>query len=162
MRPDLKTMLDDVRARDAALMNLMLFVDRQAMALFRVYVTVGVASAAASAAGQFNRDVLFHEARWATLAAALVLAFGCFACLKAMVPSKVGLPGRGAEFWVWARDELVTEDQMIAQYLGHAEASQAINRITNGQTAAWLSRAKRAGIAAPLAGLLVGAVGLFF
>ncbi|MER9091530.1 hypothetical protein NKI34_10430 [Mesorhizobium sp. M0700] len=160
MKADLKTILDDARARDTALINLIIFTDRQAMALFRVYVTVGAATAVAAASGLLGVDPLLHFAGPSTAAIALVLAVACWFCLRAMVPSDVGLPGRAAEFWQWTTDELISEEHVLRAYLQQTKAVQDVNRATNERGAIALSWAKRLGIAAPIAGLAIGAIGL--
>lgn len=157
---DLKIVLDDVRARDVALVNLITFTDRQAMALFRVYVTVGAATAVAAASGILGVDPLLHFAGPSTAAIALTLALACYFCLRAMVPTEIGLPGRPAEFWQWSIDERVHLEDVLSYYLDQAKAVQDRNRKTNKRGAAALTWAKRLGIMAPAAGLLVGAIRL--
>jgi hypothetical protein len=155
---DLKIVLDDVRARDLALLNLITFTDRQAMALFRVYVTVGAATAVAAASGFLGVDPLLHFAGPSTAIIALTLAFACYFCLRAMVPADIGLPGRSAEFWQWTVDDRVLVEDVLAYYLNQAKAAQDQNRKTNEKGATALAWAKRLGIVAPVAGLLVGAL----
>jgi hypothetical protein len=159
VKPDLKTMLDDVRARDSALLQLILFTDRQAMALFRIYASIAVAAAAAAAAAFGSGTAAFlMMTRWSLLAMALVLVLACIACLRAMVPAGVGLPGRGADFWQWGVEQSTTDDAFVAAYLNAARKAQDGNRRTNELGAIALMWAKRLGIAAPLVGLAVGAI----
>ncbi len=162
MKADLKTILDDARARDAALINLIIFTDRQAMALFRVYVTVGVATAVAATSGILSRDPILHFAGPPTAIIAIILAVACWFCLRAMVPSDIGLPGRAAEFWQWTTGELVTEAEALRAYLQQTKAVQDMNRATNKRGASALAWAKRLGIVAPIAGIAIGAIGMIF
>lgn len=161
MKADLKTILDDARARDTALINLIIFTDRQAMALFRVYATVGVATAVAATSGILGKDPLLHLAGPSTAIIAIVLAIACWFCLRAMVPSDIGLPGRAAEFWQWTTDELITDEDVLRVYLQQTKAVQDINRATNQRGASALAWAKRLGIIAPIAGIATGAIGMF-
>ncbi|MDX8530087.1 hypothetical protein RFM41_12110 [Mesorhizobium sp. VK25A] len=157
---DLKIVMDDVRARDAALLNLIIFTDRQAMALFRVYVTVGAATAVAAASGFLGVDPLLHFAGPSTAAIALTLGLACYFCLRAMTPADIGLPGRPAEFWQWTADDRVQVEDVIGHYLSQAKAVQDQNRKTNEEGARALAWAKRLGIIAPTTGLLIGAIRL--
>ncbi|NKM99455.1 hypothetical protein [Rhizobium leguminosarum] len=92
---DLKIALDDVRARQTALVNLIIFTDQKAMAVFRLYVTLGIAAGAAGAASFFRNDALLEFARWAMVATACWLALGALFCFRAMSRASINLPGRG-------------------------------------------------------------------
>jgi hypothetical protein len=69
---DAKMMLDDVRARDTALLNLLLTNDRQAIDLFRINVTIGSATAVAAASGFLQPESLVQTTRWATLTISII------------------------------------------------------------------------------------------
>src|SRR5690606_34033520 len=100
---DLKTVLDDVRSRDAALLTMLLATDRQAMALFRVYVPLAAALVSAALAATFEAS-WYQDARISAGAGttAAGLAIACWYCIQAITTAAVAIPGKGAEFWQWA------------------------------------------------------------
>jgi hypothetical protein len=159
---DTKAMLDDVRARDTALLTLILSNDRQAMALFRIYITIGSATAVAAAAGFLETDGFASQTKWATLAVTMVLAVASYLCQAGMTSSEVGLPGKGGDFWLWARDEAITEETALRTYLQYAKEHQELNVRVNTRAFWTLIWAKRLGMAAPIIGLIAGAASLFF
>ncbi|MCQ1778231.1 hypothetical protein NOJ05_13570 [Neorhizobium galegae] len=151
MQPeDFKLALDDVRARHLALVNLILFTDQKAMAVFRLYVTIGIAAGAAAAASFFRDDGLLIFARWSMALTAIWLALGAFFCFRAMSRGSINLPGRGPEFWAWAMDPRVETRAVIDAYLAELAERQAINRRLNERTALFLDIAVTMGIATPL------------
>jgi hypothetical protein len=162
MKPDdLKIALDDARARHQALVNLVLFTDQKAMAVFRIYVTIGVAAAVTAPAGFFRSDELLQFSRWSMSTSALMLAIGAYFCTKAMSRATINLPGRGAEFWLWAMDERVTIDKAVGAYLSELHQKQDVNRDLNEKTAAALHTAVQVGMWTPAAAVLAGLVALF-
>jgi len=158
---DLKIVLDDVRARNLALHNLILYNDRQAMDLFRLYVTIAVAGAAAALAGLFRDDELLRFMRWGVGAATIMLAIGAGLCLHAMAQVELGLPGRKAEFWQWALREDVPQEAAVAAYLDQSRAAEEKNYKINSAASDIYRYAKWAGVAAPIIGLVVGAVAVW-
>jgi hypothetical protein len=157
---DLKIAIDDARHRHLALVNLILFTDQKAMAVFRLYVTIGIAAAAAGIAGFFRDDHLLVFARWSLLASAVTLALGAYFCFKAMSRANINLPGRGAEFWQWALDDRVSLRDAVTAYLKELESRQTSNRALNERTAAELDRAVKMGISTPAVAVVVGLLAL--
>lgn len=161
---DLKSVLDDVRARDAALLAMLLSNDRQAMALFRVYVTI--AAALASAALAATLKVGWYPDFWVAAGAgatALGLSIACLLCIQAMKSAKVAMPGKGAEFWQWASREDVAEKAILDAYLAQSLFGQDNNFYINRRSSAYLQRAKRLGVASIVLGsaiVLIGASGI--
>ncbi|ODR98396.1 hypothetical protein AUC68_08105 [Methyloceanibacter methanicus] len=155
--------IDDARQRHAALTELIYFTDSQAMALLRLYSTVGIAMASASAA-LFAADPPVSTAlAWALASATVVLVIGAVFCWLAMQTLQVSLPGRGAEFWLWAMDARVTAASAFTKYLENLEKESVWNREVNDTTSQHLMAAKIAGVLAPAfafgAGLLAAQYG---
>ncbi|MBY5753701.1 hypothetical protein E0H51_07140 [Rhizobium leguminosarum bv. viciae] len=147
---DLKIALDDVRARQTALVNLIIFTDQKAMAVFRLYVTLGIAAGAAGAASFFRNDALLEFARWAMVATACWLALGALFCFRAMSRASINLPGRGPEFWQWAMRPENEPHEVAEAYLVELLDRQKVNRELNEKTAGALATAVKMGIATPL------------
>ena len=104
---------------------------------------------------------LSPEFGWGIVAAEFCIAVGCIFCLRAASSAALNLPGRGAEFWLWAAHEQVTKAHATKAYLDNIAAKQALNREVNRRTAAALKRAKQAGICAPLIGTIAGLVAIW-
>lgn len=161
---DLKILLDDVRARDAALLSMLLTTDRQAMALFRVYVPLAAALVSAALAATFK--VYWYLDGWIATgagSAALVLALACWYCIQAMKTATVAVPGKGAEFWQWATRDDIDEDVALAAYLDQSLKGQDNNFKVNRRSSNCLRMAKRLGVASIILGsgiVLVGTSGL--
>jgi hypothetical protein len=156
---EVKLALDDVRARQIALLQLIYFTDQQAIGLLRLYVTVGVAAATAASAGFSGNSSITMAAAVALSVVALLLLIGCLYCYRAMATAKIGLPGKGPEFWTWALDHPdVNLSYVVSQYLEQTRAILEQDRDTNRVTANALKRAKQLGAAALAAALLVALV----
>jgi hypothetical protein len=156
---DTKAMLDDVRGRDTAWLTLLLATDRQAMDLFRIYVTLDTAIASAMAAGIHNG--LFGITSTAMLALtpiAVCLLVGCYYCLQALNPIAVTLPGRASEFWQWARRADVDENRAVDAYLEYAEKAQVMAEKVNLKNSTDLHTAKKCGIVGVVAAVLFAVV----
>lgn len=158
---DFKLAFDDVRARQGALVSLIIFTDQKAMAVFRMYVTLGIAAGVAGAASFFRSDALLEFARWGLVATACWLAIGAMFCFKAMSRSSINLPGRGPEFWLWAMKPENEYREVVVEYLNELQRRQKANRDLNEKTAAALDTAVKIGIATPLITALAAAAPLF-
>lgn len=158
---DPKLAYDDVRARLAAMVNLILFQEQQAMALFRLYVTVGIALATVlSGAFLTAEPEALLPSRWGIATAGILIVIGAFACMMAMRPGDVALPGRGADFWLWALDG-GTSDEVSVAYMQAQIERFASNRRLNQRNDRWLRWAKGMGLLAPIAAALVTAADHF-
>ena len=158
---DPKIILDDIRARDVALLNMLLATDRQAVSLFRVYVTMAAALVSAAVAGVLKQGHTVDV--WLTsgvVIAASGLALACWLCIRAIRTAQVGMPGKGAEFWLWARREDVNEDVALDAYLSQSLAAQDINLEVNRRSSSCLRKAKRVGVWSVATGALVILFGL--
>ncbi|MCD2183659.1 hypothetical protein [Rhizobium sp. GN54] len=159
---DFKLIIDDVRARQAALVNLIIFTDQKAMAVFRLYVTLGIAAGVTGAASFFRRDELLEFARWSMVATAIWLAIGALFCFRAMSRSSINLPGRGPEFWQWALHSENDQQEVADAYLNELKERQKSNRDLNERTAAALDIAVKMGVATPIITAVAAAVPLLF
>ncbi|THK35641.1 hypothetical protein EHS39_23725 [Ensifer sp. MPMI2T] len=157
---DFKVALDDARARHTALVNLILFTDQKAMAVFRLYVTLGIGAGITAAAGFFRDDELLQFSRWSMLATAEWLAIGALFCFRAMSRSSINLPGRGAEFWQWAMLPQHGAEDVAEAYFAELLETQKANRSLNERTASALDIAVKMGIATPLITAIAGAAPL--
>jgi hypothetical protein len=157
---DFKLAFDDVRARQTALVNLIIFTDQKAMTIFRLYVTLGIAAGVTGAAGFFRPDALLEFARWGMVATACWLAVGAIFCFRAMSQSSINLPGRGPEFWLWALRPEIEYQEVVEAYLHELQERQKSNRDLNEKTAAAMNVAVKMGIATPLITAVAAAVPL--
>lgn len=155
---EFRTVIEDARTRHAAVLALIYFTDQQAMGLMRLFMTVGIATASGAAAGLTSSTLLPRPAGWALLAATLVFSVGAALCLMAMRSANINLPGRGADFWLWALDEAqVDREKALRAYLANLRDKLAMNNQTNARSAAALTAAKWCAALAPLAALLSAA-----
>jgi hypothetical protein len=154
---ELPIALEDARTRHQSLIDLILFNDQQAMSLLSVYVTLATA-AAGLALTTLSAEPLIPMAAAVGLATSVVLLFAAsFFCFWAMPPATMALAGEGADFWLWAvREEQVAFKRAALDYLERLNASQGLNRDLNANAGYWLKMAKRLGIVAPIASLIVG------
>ncbi len=81
-------------------------------------------------------------------------------CLVALRGSKINLPGRGPEFWLWAiQHEDITDSQAAVAYLEALKKGAELNSRVNKNAALWHGRAKQATAAAPVSAVV--AVGTY-
>lgn len=159
---DWKIALDDARKRHEALTALILFTDTQALNLLKLYLTLGIAAASGAFAGLTSLAVIPFAVSCALIGASLLMLIGSFFCFEAMATVNVSLPGRDAEFWLWAAREDVPREEAFRAYLENLIPKSTQNRNTNRETALALNRAKMCAVLTPLAMLLAGAVAIFF
>lgn len=161
---DLKVVLDDVRARDTALLNMIVAIDRQALALFRIYVTLAVALGSAAVAGAYSSTANVNSwIVWGAGSAALGLAVGCHFCITTVRSAKLGVPGKNADFWKWALRDDISEEAMVDAYLKYSDDAQQQNYRVNDQSTRSMRIAKRLGVASVVIGgsiAIAGATGL--
>jgi len=152
--------IDDARVRHKALADLIYFLDQQALRLLGLYVSVGLAAAAAAITGFSSKSPITHAAGLALGAASICLSVGCLFCFWTMKPAAMSLPGRDAQFWLWANNDSVPHTEMFEQYLKNLDAKTTANLELNENSAIAFGRAKLCGVLAPLAALGVGVVAL--
>lgn len=132
-----------------AWMTLLLATDRQALELFRIYVTLGIAVSSGLVAGTVRQVWGSEVYPIVALGSMLLCLFvACVYCLKAMNPIEITLPGRAAKFWQWATRDDVSEAAAISAYFEYAQTAQDMNRKVNLQNSSDLHVAKKLGIAA--------------
>lgn len=156
---EFRTIIEDARVRHAAGVALIMATDSQAMALMRLYVTVGIATASGAAAGLSTAATFVPHAVGAALAAAtLAVVAGAGFCLRTMGSGEINLPGRDPDFWQWARHPGVDRTSILSAYLSALENGARINSAMNQKGAFALKRAKLCALIAPLAALMAGVV----
>lgn len=153
-----KIALDDVRVRQKALLDLILFQDQQAMGLLRLYVTVGIAAASGSLATIFSEDVWKIALGAGLLAAVVPLSIGTSYCFRAAWAAEVGFPGREPSFWQWASHPDIEEGGVRDAYLHQLAAALEVNFKLNVKSAHFIKSAKLCGALTPAVTILVGLV----
>ena len=149
--------IEDARVRHAALLQMLLFTDTQAMSLLRLYATLGVAAASGATAGFVGSFLTVPDPfAFALFGAAAVFFVGCLFSLWAMRTANVSLPGRGAEFWLWATDPKVTFDHALDSYLKELAGKGDMNLAVNTRAAFHLRSAKRCGAWSPVVAFAFG------
>jgi hypothetical protein len=159
-KDDFRVIIEDTRTRHAAVVALIYFTDGQAMALLRLYVTLGIATASGAAAGFSGTLMIPRPVGWALAVATVVLTVGAAFCLRAMQSGAISLPGRRAGFWQWAITPEVTRDEVLRGYLENLVAKTAQNDALNARTAKAHAYAKRCSVMVPIAALAAGLVTL--
>ncbi|MGQ3297719.1 hypothetical protein [Reyranella sp.] len=149
-----KVGLDDARARHAAVVNLILFTDTQALGLLRLYIPLGIATASGAVAS-FSVNPSIPKVVGVALGAATVcLILAAWLCFRAMATSKINLQGRGAEFWEWAANQSAGE--VFRSYMRNLREKQVNNNDLNARTARMLRFAKICAIASPAVAAVAG------
>lgn len=155
-KDDWKLALEDARYRHNAILGLIHAADSQAMTLMRLYVTLGSAAAAGAVAMLSAQPRVAVPLVCALASAIVTLAYGTFKCFSVINSANVNLPGRGAEFWLWAADERVQRTEVFKAYLTALADKHKVNNSLNESQTASLSRAKRVGVWTPITALVVG------
>lgn len=158
-KEDFKTIIEDARARHAAVINLIFFTDRQAMTLLRLYLTFGIASASGAVASFGTNAAVPKALGYALLAAAGCMVIGIFFCLRAMQTTTINFPGRPANFWQWALNR--EREEVIKAYLENLVEKNALNDTTVEKTGKAYGRAKGIAFITPLIALAVGLAYLY-
>ncbi|MFT4117496.1 hypothetical protein [Bradyrhizobium sp.] len=152
---DLKFAVDDARRRHAAVVDLIAASDRQSLGFLQLYVALaggafsGAAAILLPTVGTMPRPLGFG-----LLGFALPLTVGAVLCMIAVWPSNINLPGRTPNFWIWAlRHEA---EEVYLAYLDNLQVKEKQNSDLNRKQGRYMLAAKIAGVAAPIAGVLVG------
>lgn len=156
-KDDWKIAVEDARVRHSAVVGLIYFTDSQAVNLLRLYVTIASASAA-GAITSFASDVsaLPVAVGWGLAVATLAFVTASYFCFLAMTPASINLPGRDAEFWLWAMRPDIERTEVFKAYLANLKEKTEINNSVNLCGSKYLTHAKQMGMAAPLFALVVG------
>jgi hypothetical protein len=153
---EFRTVIEDARAKHAAIVNLMLVSDAQAIGLLRLYVPLAIATAS----GMFAATgAPFHSysLAMALMAMSTTLLVGSGFCLYALRPVVVNLPGREPAFWIWAMRADVSAEDALTAYLDQLDTKQEQNRAVNMTTVFALRWAKICGLLAPVMGVACAA-----
>lgn len=159
---DWSTAIDDARARHAAGVGLIYASDTQALALLSLFSTLGLAAAAGVAATIPTKSTLPGPLGWCLVASVLILTLASWHCFKALGKAAINLPGRGAEFWLWAAASIETREEVFRLYLRDLEENQALNRALNKRQADHLGLTKLSATLTPVAALAVGLLASYF
>lgn len=154
---DPRVIIEDARMRQAAVVALIGAIDSQAMRLMRLYVTLGVASAAAGIGTLFAKEPALPAALgWALLGGTASLGAGMWLCFRVMKPGPISLPGRRPDFWLWAMRDDVASDDVLRAYLQNLSEKIAQNDRVNKAMASQMKWAKLAGLLAPAIAIVIG------
>lgn len=158
---DLKIAIDDARARHAAIVQLIYFTDSQAMSLLNYYTTIGVAAATGAVAALSTDTILPRAAGWALASAVPFSVAAALLCFFAMRTTRINLPGREADFWIWGMNPAIDRKRVFIEYLNNLKSKNELNTRTNERTGRTLRAAKISGIAIPLISLASGLFALW-
>ncbi len=159
-KDDFRTILEDARARHAAVVALIYFNDTQAMNLLRLYLTIGVAAASGAIAALTNNTAIPVATGWALAAATIVMLFGSFLCLLAMASGTINLPGRDPDFWLWGLNPQIEKPEVLKRYLENLSEKAEVNRKLSERSGIALTYAKYCVVAAIIAAACAGAIAL--
>jgi hypothetical protein len=159
---DLKIAMDDMRAHQASLVALITATDQKALALYRLYATIAPAAGATGIGLLSSSETLARFGSWALIALAAMLVVGCFLCSRALISSRIALPGRDASFWQWTLDEDATDSEILQGYCKELIPMQVETRNLNERTAGWFSLAVSVGFIAPVVALTAGGISACF
>ncbi|RUZ54102.1 hypothetical protein, partial [Mesorhizobium sp. M7A.F.Ca.CA.004.05.2.1] len=153
---DWKLAIEDARFRHNALVGLIIASDNQALALMRLFLTVATATGAGFASVIVPHTLIQTPLAWSLAAATLAMVYSAWQCFRVISPRIINLPGRGADFWLWAADATGTREEVFRQYLKVLAEKHEINKSVNESQASALRWAKLGGILSPMVALVVG------
>lgn len=145
---------DDARLRNAAIVDLIHQGDRTALELAKFYIAIASAAISASAAIFFATGHVPRVFGIVLIGLAVPLLAGAQCCFVSMWTATMHLPGRGADFWLWAMRPEVESKSVFEAYLKRLDDGHATNRALNTRMAKWLDYAKRLGVLAPFVALV--------
>jgi len=152
-RDELKIAVEDARARQTALVQLMYFLDTQAMNFLRTYITIEAAVVSAIVVAISNAWPFKVELLGSLFGLFGSILVGSFFCFRTMRTVTIILPGRGPEFWTWALDKEISHDEVALAYLQSLEGSINENRRINEASSKELDRARFCGLLSPFIAL---------
>ncbi len=153
-----KTAIDDARQNHAAVIDLIFFTERKALGLVRLYITLALASAGGAVEGLSTSTLLSTSSGLGLMFASFVFGYGSWKCFRTMRISKISLPGKPAEFWLWAQDSAIEKADFVGTYLQQLHDSNQVNDELNRRMSSDLSAAMNAGLAAPVVAVSIGAL----
>lgn len=147
--------IEDARTRHQSLIELAFAGDQKALSLLSLFVTLASALGTAFAVGLESKNLVVEALTFPSLGAAIVFLIGAFFCLRVLAPADINLPGRTADFWLWASKPNVTFEHACEQYLDNLEKKHHINVKLTERTAKLLNYARLSAIGAPIVAILV-------
>jgi hypothetical protein len=147
---ELRFAIQDARTRHAAIVELIYATDRQAMALLGLYITLGLASASGFVAGLNSDSIVPAELAAALFVAVLMFFAGIMLCFRAMKLVDINLPGRTADFWIWADGPSLDATKAYREYLQELDQKHATNDKVSNYASIKLAWAKRIGLWTPM------------
>lgn len=154
---DPRVVIEDARHRHLAVVALINAIDAQAMRLLRLYFSLGIACAAGAVSVFFAEKIALPlPLGWALLGALVCLTGGAYLCLGVMKSTPINLPGRKADFWLWALDERVGDAEVVRAYLENLKEQNRKNDDLNAALSAKFSRAKMAAVWTPIVAAFAG------
>jgi hypothetical protein len=157
-RDELKIAVEDARARQAALVQLLYFIDTQAMNFLRTYITIEAAAVSAIVAASASSWSFKPELIASAFGMLLTLITGSYFCFHTMRTVNITLPGRGPDFWLWGLDRAVPHDEVAIEYMNSLNETMQRNRQINEKSSKSLELAKLFGVLSPFVGLGGGLV----
>lgn len=157
-KDELKIAVEDARARQVALVQLLYFIDTQAMNFLRTYITIEAAAVSAIVAASASNWSFKAELIAAALGMLLALIAGSYYCFYTMRTVNITLPGRGPDFWIWGLDRAVPHDDVALEYMTALQETMQKNRAINEKSSRSLERAKLSGVLSPFVALGFGLV----
>lgn len=154
-KQDLRFAIEDARVRHAALLELLYEIDRKALALLQLSITLALAFASIFVTGLQFPEFLAREFLLGSLATSIGFWFAAYLCTRVFDPENIAFPGQGSEFWLWAANRKKANFLEVAnEYLKRSEKAHLMNRDVNEKTVVKFRRAKNMFIGSPLIGLI--------
>lgn len=149
---ELRFALDDARRRHSAVVDLLASNDRQALSFLQLYVALAGGALSGGAAILFSTVTSFpRPLGFGLFGFAAPVVIGAVFCMIAVWPSDINLPGRKADFWIWAND--VSSEEAYIAYLRNLAIKEAQNSDLNAKCGRFMLLAKLMGVAAPIAAI---------
>lgn len=155
LTPDeMRFAMDDARRRHSAIVDLLGANDRQMLGFLQLYVALTAAAVSGGAAIVFGPASALPKALGiGLLAFAAPLVVGAVFALLAGWPSDVNLPGRDADFWLWANEDNIDFPRAFRAYMETLSEKTRSNSALNLRLARRAYIAKLLGAAAPFVAL---------
>ena len=146
---DWKIAIEDARHRHAAIVNLIYFTFRKRWDSCAFMLRLELRWQQGAAAALSSNSIIPWAAGWSLGVTAITLSVGSWFCFRAMGTVTINLPGRGAEFWLWAAKEDVGRGAVFTTYLDNLKEKHAVNNSVNERTSKALRTAKVCGMITP-------------
>ena len=143
--------IEDVRARHAAVGDLIKNIDQQAISLLSFYPSIAIAAVSGAAAIIISVPSVPPLVGYGLAAAALCFVAGSMSCFMVLRTAIINLPGQDAAFWRWATHPKLTELQVVQAYLEAIASREAMNNAVCARGSRWLAIARMFGVLAPVA-----------